>query len=123
MPIPTTTDWLLPAAILLFLLVCLPAGVLRVPRAARRSAPGLRLLLAGVVAVSTLALAHEAGHAAIARLLSLEVHGLLFAAAGGCCIAEQATCARQKREDATPHLSARSARVASTARWEARAAA
>jgi uncharacterized protein YvpB len=57
MPIPTTTDWLLPAAILLFLLVCLPAGVLWVPRAARRrSAPGLRLLLVGVVAVSALAI-------------------------------------------------------------------
>ena len=57
---------------------------------------GFELFVWCLVAVSILALAHEAGHAAIARLLSLEVHGLLFAAAGGCCIAEQATCARHE---------------------------
>jgi len=49
-----------------------------------------------LVAVFTLALVHEAGHAAVARLLSLEVHGLLFAAAGGCCITEETATAEHE---------------------------
>lgn len=49
-----------------------------------------------LVAVSAMALVHEVGHAAMARLLSLEVHALLFAAAGGCCIAEEAVCAKHE---------------------------
>jgi hypothetical protein len=49
-----------------------------------------------LLAVSALALIHETGHAAVARLLSMEVHALLFAAAGGCCITEQAASAKHE---------------------------
>jgi len=57
-----------------------------------------------LVAVSALALVHEVGHAAMARLLSLEVHALLFAAAGGCCIAEEAACAKHELAYSTAGL-------------------
>ena len=46
-----------------------------------------------LAAVSALALVHEAGHAVVARLLSLEVHALLFTAGGACCIADEAASA------------------------------
>ena len=49
-----------------------------------------------LTAVSALALVHEAGHALVARLLSLEVHGLLFAAGGACCIADEAASAEHE---------------------------
>lgn len=49
-----------------------------------------------LAAVSALALVHEAGHALVARLLSLEVHGLLFAAGGACCIADEAGSAEHE---------------------------
>jgi Zn-dependent protease len=43
-----------------------------------------------LAAVAALAVVHEAGHAAAARLLSLEIHGLHFSAIGACCIADDA---------------------------------
>ena len=49
-----------------------------------------------LAAVSALALVHEAGHAVVARLLSLEVHALQFAAGGACCIADEASSAEHE---------------------------
>jgi Zn-dependent protease len=67
-----------------------------------------------LVAVSALALVHEAGHAAMARLLSLKVHALLFAAAGGCCIAEEAACAKHELAYSTAGLACQLVVLAAT---------
>jgi hypothetical protein len=71
----------------------IPAGAITM-----LSASGLAVELFAwcLAAVSALVLIHEAGHAAVARILSIEVHGLLFAAAGGCCFTEGAASAQDE---------------------------
>jgi Zn-dependent protease len=49
-----------------------------------------------MAAVSALVLLHEGAHAVVARSLSIEVHGLLFAAAGGCCLTEGAASTKHE---------------------------
>jgi Zn-dependent protease len=50
----------------------------------------LALFAGSAVAVATVVLVHEAGHVLVARLLSIEVHGVYLAATGGCCVAGEA---------------------------------
>ncbi|WP_128003584.1 hypothetical protein [Piscinibacter defluvii] len=71
----------------------IPAGAIAMLSA---SHVALELFAWCLAAVSALVLVHEAGHAAVARVLSIEVHGLLLAAAGGCCFTEGATSAKHE---------------------------
>jgi Zn-dependent protease len=73
--------------------IAVPSGVVACFTASHLA---LELFAWCLAAVSALALVHEAGHALVARLLSLEVHGLLFAAGGACCIADEATSAEHE---------------------------
>jgi Zn-dependent protease len=50
----------------------------------------LTLFAWSLAAVALLVVVHEAGHALAARLLSIRVHAVLFAAGGGCCLADDA---------------------------------
>jgi Zn-dependent protease len=50
----------------------------------------LSLFCWSTAAVAVLVLLHELGHAVVAKWLAIEVHGVVFAAGGGCCITEGA---------------------------------
>lgn len=57
-----------------------------------------------LAAVSLLVVLHELGHALVARLLSIEVHGVLFAAAGGCCLTDDPSSATHELAYSTARL-------------------
>lgn len=85
--IPVVVHWSFPAV---GLGVGLPIAAAALWWAAGDAGFAATLLAWSLVAVAALVVVHEASHAVVARWLSLEVHGVVFAAGGGCCVAERA---------------------------------
>jgi Zn-dependent protease len=77
----------------------------------------LTLFAGAVAAVATVVLVHEAGHVLMARLLSIEVHGVYLAAAGGCCVAGEAGHESHELLYSAGGLLAQTLLLAGTALW------
>lgn len=85
--VPVFVHWSFPAV---GLGLGLPAGAAALWWAAGDAGLAAALFAWCLVAVAALVVVHEASHAVVARWLALEVHGVVFAAGGGCCVAERA---------------------------------
>jgi Zn-dependent protease len=85
--VPVFVHWSFPAV---GLGLGLPIGCAALWWAAGDAGFAVALFAWSLVAVAALVVVHEAGHAVVARWLSLEVHGVVFTAGGGCCVAERA---------------------------------